>query len=79
MSPECQYPPVKFMIHWCHTDDEGRFEIKGLMAGLKYKMYAMNESDGNRVGNRLTIDLTAAKPGDVIELGDVPGPNGGVE
>ena len=49
------------------------------MAGLKYKMYAMNESDGNRVGNRLTIDLTAAKPGDVIELGDVPGPNGGVE
>lgn len=77
--PNEKYPPVKFMIHWCHTDDEGRFEIKGLMAGLKYKMYALNESDGKRVGNRFTIELTAAKPGDVIELGDVTGPNGGVE
>jgi len=77
--PNEKYPPVKFMIHWCHTDDEGRFEIKGLMDGLKYKMYALNESDGNRVGNRFTIDLTAAKPGDVIELGDVTEPDSGVD
>ncbi len=40
-----KHPPVKFMIHWCHTDDEGRFEIKGLMAGLAYKMYSLNESN----------------------------------
>jgi hypothetical protein len=68
-----KYPPVKFRIHWCHTDDEGRFEIKGLMAGLVYKMYALNER--NVPGNRFTIDLTAAKPGDVIEIGDVTGPD----
>mgnify|MGYP006928174754 CR=1 FL=1 len=63
------------MIHWCHTDDEGRFEVKGLMAGLAYKMYSLNKSEGNIIGNRFTIDLTAAKPGDVIELGDVTGPD----
>ena len=60
-------PPVKFKIHWCHTDDEGRFEIKGLTAGLTYKMSAKTE--------RFTIDLTTAKPGEVIGLGDVTGPN----
>ncbi len=70
-----KYPPVKFPIHWCLTDDEGRFEIKYLMAGLVYKMKAVK--DGNFVNNRIrfTIDLTAAKPGDVIELGDVTGPD----
>ncbi len=70
-----KYPPVKFRIHWLFTDDEGRFEIKGLMAGLTYKMNAMNESNDINNLNRFTIDLTAAKPGDVIELGDVTGPN----
>ncbi|NOX55572.1 MAG: hypothetical protein GXP27_14265 [Planctomycetes bacterium] len=69
-----KYPPVKFSIHWCYTDDEGRFDIKGLTAGLVYKMNAVNATFTN-VGNRFTIDLTAAKPGDVIELGDVTGPD----
>jgi hypothetical protein len=69
-----KYPPVKFRIHWCFTDDEGRFEIKGLMAGHAYKMDARSDTpNSNR--NRFTIDLTDAKPGDVIELGDVTGPN----
>lgn len=68
-------PPVKFMIHWCNTDDEGRFEIKGLMAGLSYKMYTLNESNNINKDNNFTIDLTTAEPGNTIELGDVPGPN----
>ncbi len=74
-SPNEKVPPVKFMIHWCHTDDEGRFEIKGLMAGLTYKMYALSESNNINKDNNFTIDLTAAKPGETIELGDVPGPD----
>lgn len=68
-------PPAKFMIHWCHTDDDGRFEIKGLMAGAVYKMYALSESNESYKGNNFMIDLTKAKPGEVIELGDVTGPN----
>ncbi len=72
-----KYPTVKFSTHWCFTDDEGRFEIKGLMAGLVYKMIARNDSGSNDPDpNRFTIDLTAAKPGDVIELGDVTGDQG---
>ncbi len=66
-----KYPPEKFRIHWLLTDDEGRFEIKGLMAGLAYKMNALNESNSADDRNHFTIDLTAVKPGDVIELGDV--------
>ena len=69
-----KYPTVKFRTHWCFTDDEARFEIKGLTAGLAYKMNARSDtSNPNR--NRFTIDLTAAKPGAVIELGDVTGPD----
>ena len=68
---------MKFMIHWCHTDDEGRFEIKGLMSGLTYEMYASNESNSVNEDNDFTIDLTTAKPGETIELGDVPGPSVG--
>ena len=69
-----KYPPVKFRIHWCQTNDEGRFEIKGLTAGLVYKMTARSDTSIPK-RNRFTIDLTAAKPGDVIELGDLPSPN----
>jgi len=68
-----KYPTVKFMIHWCFTDDDGRFEIKGLMAGLVYKMNARSDDNIANNRNRFTIDLTAAKPGDVIDLGDVTG------
>ncbi len=35
----------------------------------------MNVYPFNPNRNRFTIDLTAAKPGDVIELGDVTGPD----
>jgi beta-lactamase regulating signal transducer with metallopeptidase domain len=68
-----KYPPEKFRIHWLLTDDEGRFEIKGLMAGVAYKMNGLNERNSADDRNGFTIDLTAAKPGDVIELGDVTG------
>jgi beta-lactamase regulating signal transducer with metallopeptidase domain len=64
-----KHPPVDFRIHWCFTDDEGHFEIKGLMAGLAYTMNSLDE--GNFRNSPFTIDLTAAKPGDVIEIGDV--------
>ncbi len=50
------------------TDKEGGFEIKGLMAGNVYQM-------GTSGKNRFTIDLTEAKPGDVVELGAVTGKN----
>ena len=68
-----EHPTVKFSTHWCFTDDEGRFEIKGLTAGLQYKMIARHDSKPNL--NRFTIDLTSAKPGEVIELDDVTGPD----
>lgn len=69
-----QTPSIKFMIHWCNTDEEGRFEINGLMAGLTYKMRTSNESNDRNKDNDFTIDLTRAKPGETIELGGVPGP-----
>ncbi len=65
-------PPLDFMIHWCHSDNDGEFEIKGLMAGHVYKMKARGRS-GKKV--YFTIDLTDTKPGDVIDLEDVPGPS----
>ncbi|QDV44536.1 Regulatory protein BlaR1 [Stieleria neptunia] len=58
-------PPLDFMIHWCHSDNDGEFEIKGLMAGHVYKMKARDRS-GKKVD--FTIDLTDTKPGDVIDL-----------
>ncbi len=66
-------PPVNFVIHWCHTDDDGRFEIKGLMAGAKYRMNAFSNVKPGDIG--FAIDLTDAKPGDVVEINDVTGPN----
>lgn len=58
----------------CRADDEGRFEINGLLAGLTYQISTANAhfSSGK---NDFSIDLTEAKPGDVIDLGDVPKEN----
>jgi hypothetical protein len=55
------------------TDENGRFEIKGLLAGNVYKMDAANVQHFNNLKNGFTIDLTNAKPGDVVELGEVTG------
>lgn len=55
------------------TDGDGRFEIQGLLAGNVYKMDASNVQRFVSRKNGFTIDLTDAKPGDVIELGDVTG------
>lgn len=62
----------KFLIVFKQTDDHGRFELTGLLAGNSYKIDAYHHT-GRRRG--FTIDLTNAKPGDVIELGDVTGKN----
>ena len=59
-----------FAIHWCDTDENGNFEIKGLMAGYKYRMNS-RLSTHKEDRNRFTIDLTNSKPGDLVELGDV--------
>ncbi|QDT04999.1 Regulatory protein BlaR1 [Rubripirellula lacrimiformis] len=63
-------PPLDFMIHWCHSDNDGEFEIKGLMAGHVYKMKARGRS-GKKV--YFTIDLTDTKPGESIEIGNARG------
>ena len=55
------------------TNEEGRFEIKGLLAGNIYKMDSSNVQRFVSQKNRFTVDLTNAKPGDVLELGDVTG------
>ena len=57
------------------TNEEGRFEIKGLLAGNIYKMDSSNVQRFVSRKNQLTVDLTNAKPGDVLELGDVTGKN----
>jgi hypothetical protein len=69
-----KYSPVKFKIHWCFTDDDGRFEIKGLMAGHAYKMNGRSDIPKSN-NNGFTIDVTDTKPGDVVELGDVTEPD----
>jgi hypothetical protein len=61
------------------TDAKGRFEIKGFLAGNVYSVDCIS-SRGIRNGkNRFTIDLSNAKPGDAVELGDVPGKNANVK
>ena len=55
------------------TDKQGRFEIQGLLAGNIYKMDSSNVRRFVSRKNRFTVDLTKAKPGDVVELGDVTG------
>lgn len=61
----------EFRIERCYTDDDGRFEVKGLVPGVVYEMYALNEQFFNKERNDFKIDLTKARPGDVIDLGDV--------
>lgn len=65
----------KFRIDDTLTDKEGRFEIKGLVAGNIYEMNAANVQAFVNGKNRFTIDLSDAKPGDVVELGEVTGKN----
>jgi RNA polymerase sigma factor (sigma-70 family) len=56
------------------TDDAGRFEIKGLVAGAVYKMSAANSRGFFSNKNKFEIDLKQARPGDVIDLGDIGRP-----
>ncbi|MBL8850721.1 MAG: hypothetical protein JNG89_13660, partial [Planctomycetaceae bacterium] len=56
----------------CNTGDDGRFEIKGLAAGLTYEIDTANPQHFSSGKNDFSIDLTQAKPGDVVEIGDVP-------
>ena len=63
----------EFRIDDTTTEMNGRFELKGLIAGNSYKIDSSNASRFSNQKNGFTIDLTDAKPGDVIELGDVTG------
>ena len=63
----------EFRIDKAYTDDQGRFEVNGLLAGNVYKMDAANRQHFISRKNGFTIDLSNAKPGDVIDLGDVTG------
>ncbi|HEV3342227.1 MAG TPA: M56 family metallopeptidase [Pirellulales bacterium] len=65
----------EFRIDDTTTDKEGAFETKGLMAGNVYQMNCGNVRRFVNQKNRFTIDLTAAKPGDRVELGAVTGKN----
>jgi hypothetical protein len=65
----------KFRLNDTETDSRGRFEIKGLLAGNTYDISTSNPQHFSSGKNDFTIDLTNAKPGDVIELGDVTGKN----
>ena len=65
----------EFRIADTPTDKEGRFEIKGLMAGNVYKMDSGNVQRFVSQKNGFTIDLTHAKPGDIVDLDDVTGKN----
>jgi protocatechuate 3,4-dioxygenase beta subunit len=55
------------------TKDDGRFEIKGLMAGAVYKMYIANRPRSLSMKKNFNIDLRQAKPGDLLDLGDIGG------
>ncbi|MFO1092781.1 MAG: carboxypeptidase-like regulatory domain-containing protein [Planctomycetaceae bacterium] len=62
-----------FRIDDVYTGDDGRFEVKGLMAGLTYKISTANSMRFSSGKNDFTIDVTKTKPGDVVDLGDVRG------
>lgn len=64
-----------FRIGDATTDKDGAFEIKGLMAGNVYKMDSANVQRFVSQKNGFTIDLSDAKPGDHVELGEVTGKN----
>ena len=63
----------EFRIDDTTTDNTGRFEITGLISGNIYEMDSSNVRRFSSLKNGFTIDLTEAKAGDVIELGDVTG------
>ncbi|PYK13092.1 MAG: hypothetical protein DME65_02730, partial [Verrucomicrobia bacterium] len=60
-----------FRIDDVTTDENGRFEVKGLLAGNVYQMDSANQQRFSSKKNGFTIDLTNAKPGETIELGNV--------
>lgn len=64
-----------FRLNDTTTDKNGWFEIKGLMAGNVYRMDSVNVELVSNGKNRFTVDLTNAKPGDLVEFGDVTGKN----
>ncbi len=57
------------------TDEEGRFEINGLLAGIEYSMASANIQRFSSGKNDFKVDLTEVKPGSKIELGEVTGKN----
>ncbi len=57
------------------ANEEGRFEIPGMIAGLTYQIHTANVQRFSSRKNNFTIDLTNAKPGSKVELGDVNGKN----
>lgn len=57
------------------TDEDGRFEISGLLAGIEYSMLSSNVQRFSSGKNDFKVDLTNAKPGSKINLGDVTGKN----
>jgi hypothetical protein len=60
-----------FRIDDTTTDENGRFEIKGLLAGNVYQMDSANQQRFSSKKNGFMIDLTNAKLGETIELGNV--------
>ncbi|MFV0444401.1 MAG: carboxypeptidase regulatory-like domain-containing protein, partial [Planctomycetaceae bacterium] len=86
IAQETDEPAVDYSIHCSstsrgkfrfeeqlHTDNDGRFTIPGLLAGLKYQTSTANPQHFSSGKNDFVIDLTIAKPGDTVELGDVRG------
>ena len=65
----------KFRIDDTATNKKGSFEIKSMLAGNVYQMNSFNVQRYSSGKNRFTIDLSLAKPGDVVELGEVTGKN----
>ena len=63
-----------FRIDRVITENDGRFEIQGLIAGTVFTISTSSRSIVS-LRNGFNIDLTNAKPGDVIELGDATGKN----
>jgi beta-lactamase regulating signal transducer with metallopeptidase domain len=63
----------RFGINDTTADSNGRFVIKGLLAGNTYELLTSNPQRIVNGNNHFTIDLTDATPGGSIDLGDVTG------
>lgn len=63
----------KFRFDEVVTREDGTFEITGLVPGIVYRVSTANPRHFSSGKNNFQIDLTAAKSGDVIALGDVTG------